>query len=1763
MGRIPDHLLRLAQRVAEGRWVTIGAKADPKRPGKKKGGTPVELDGEGVIQKGPPALTGKRPSELSQSHLFTGQPHKSQRKLFAEPGDPVPPPRLDPEAKPQAQAPAKKEPKPKAKKPQNMSLLAVIRREGGISGGDFEHADFREHGLLGALNKNGFGIDDMAAMLVRGGHIIVPHGVSSPGDYLLQLLKKKTNSLLADKTSELEKDYEAYARAREEALAHGHESGDLEEVRGRGQEAGADAGTGDILEEIFGPDLGRGGEAGAEEPGDLAGDAAEPASGVDTSFDFGPAAAPKVEDKPKAEPKKAAADKPKGATLQPDGTLKTKDGTVWVRAKAGGEHSPVTDKHYKGGQWMPIHGMSKPKGEKPAEGPVGTQSVEPGEGDKERAEDKGPRMREPRNPATPEDLAQKQKDQEHWDTVKKGPLGRIRGWMGDFPNQRGVKASINSAEWKKLADELGPEKVKQIADEMERRRLDRLARIYDEGKAKGEFGDETKEEFLDGWKKTWDKNDFGLGPRHLAKNPDSARAAKHLYNEMRERENPASLRELNDYLASVQKGAEEPAAPPALDEKPQSSGPKIGDKIKTKLGDRNGEEPQFEIELMASDKPGRVAIGQNGVKQQSIPEESLQHFVDDLTGKVSVTPDSGNEIIDAVARGEAKHLGRGDDGAAYQVGDKVAKVSTVTPFIPTNPGHRTSEEGLARLRQQTETHNKLAEILKEKGIGGVQPLEWHEHGGRGFAVSDMLDTKTKLDAKQVDQVRKAIDALHGAGYTVTDDIQVGLDKNGQPVLYDLGKAQKASQDSLQYDASKFERFAKQNGHEDVLPLRSELERQLHGIKNSTSKYAEKIRAGLREKLSKLDAMDRGQEAQPEGQADKSAKLWDDLKTAQTARQKADQEGDNETYFDADTAVQDAEAALKRLGMDPAKPPAASSKPTPPTAPAPAPVVDQVPPPPKVQPPEPPQKYNQRRGVVNFNPITGPSGHKLTGYNWEHDKVDFVDDRGENRTRKVSAWDRASQADETNRPIVHNFTVEGPDGTTKNVSLETAARLLGFDDSTPEQKAKFQDAVSAAKSLAKLQVERAQVAKEKERWAKDKAEIERQVEALPDDQVEEVPDRMGNSKYRVYRWKNQPEISLRRLVKDPARDREDAKRMLGYALVDDELKKRGHEVTGSFGPNTAKIDAAIKKTQARLDELTKQQPKTEPEPAPSTPTPPPALDLYGNPAPSKPQPATVPGLFGGEVPAEDKKPEPRETVADQAEKGLDWLNQRQDKKTDGTGEMFGGLFSPGRTSGAPADKTPAEMTRQEFLDQMKAKHGWSSPPGAMYRDRAPIDNDRETDWIAQHDNAVMDAALAGGPLHPENQARWEKQTGRKVSKPTEPEAGPVAPPAIEQPKASSLPDRIQNLKNLLNKTRSSANAKALRTAIARLERETEGPVAPPKIETTKPAALSALKPVNLSKIDHPAQAALNSAMKVKKDAQERVNRIRSNPRWNDGSRGRPADLQLEMMQARSAVTNADNRIKAAKQTLERIANEQGMTTKRAVKPAPAVNPAASPPTQPEAPKPAPYTRGVTQERLDSYDPETAVFKYPGRSDWWVTQMNGENFPSPVKTKQQAIQKAQDHKEFMQGYLSDPSGMGIEKDPEELRARNEKKFADAHAKRMAAAQAKAPKKAPEKPQGGPIGSDPRDKIFSKLVAKGVNIRDGVYAIDPKDVPNSLLLKLQTDADRKSFSMRAETDTYSMVPRHEVTKNPHDVGYILKLKKQPATESDRIRAFLREAF
>jgi len=961
MGRIPDHLVSLAFRALENRWVTIGAKVGKNTNGKKKGGTPVELDGEGKITKGPAALTGKRPSELSQSHLFTGQDHKSQRKLFAEPGDPPPPPPIEetPKAPPAA---AKKEPKPRAKKPLSMSLLAVIRREGGISSGDFEHADFKEFGLLGALNKKGLSLDDMAATMVRQGHITVPMGKSSPSDHLLQLLKKKTNSLLAADTAEYDKDYEAYMQAREEAHADGYPEEQLAEASGRGTEAGDQESANRIFEEIFGGDGGGGEEASRdEEPGDLAGDSAEPASGLDTSFDFGPAAAPKVEEKPKAaKPKKAA------------------------------------------------------KQDKPAPAPA-------------------PPAIEPQAPAAPPAIDPKPAKKEDHEMTSAEYLRNGRPNFGDMVLTPYGKLGIMSG-----GGTMGSNRVK----------------------VKG----------------VWhDRDDL-----KLIRRPD---------------------KDVNQNLSGEWKAKQK-------------------------------------ADLAQIDKDHGVILHKKSMVDSA--KKRLQAG--------TMTQDQYDNFVGT--------------GFYKMTDDEVA---------------------------QAEKAQAEIDAIKDR------PLEFEQsvHSLRvANALASGKDVPANVLAEYPDLAKKyGKDKAQPAPATTPPPPPPATNLFGQP---EPTKPQPATTQGL---------FGTQVPVEDpkVKP------------RETVADQAEKG----------LDWLYQKQDPKTDGTGEMFGGLFSPGRTSGATEPEAGPV--------APPAVEPSATAAK----------------------------------PKVTPPAPKTPYAQRRGSVNFSPVTGPTGHKLVGYNWEHDKVDMVDDRGENRTRKVSAWDRSTQADETNRPIVHSFTVEAPDGTTKTVSLETAARMLGFDSSGDEPKAKFQSAVSAAKTLAKMQMDRADLVQRADRWQKDKADVDRQVEALPDDQIEEVPDTFGRPEYRVFRWKNQPEISVRRRMNQPEADREEGKRQVRWALADSEMEKRGHKEK-NFKPNTAKIDGDIKKAQEKLDNLTKQASQTKPE------------------------------------------------------------------------------------------------------------------------------------------------------------------------------AGPAAPPPIEpsppstNPKATSLPDRIKNLNVLLNKTRSSANAKALRTAIAQLEREA-GPAEPPKIEPASPAA----------------------------------------------------------------------------------------------------------------------------------------------------------------------------------------------------------------------------------------------------------------------------------------------------------------------------------------
>lgn len=192
------------------------------------------------------------------------------------------------------------------------------------------------------------------------------------------------------------------------------------------------------------------------------------------------------------------------------------------------------------------------------------------------------------------------------------------------------------------------------------------------------------------------------------------------------------------------------------------------------------------FDLHVKDHPtdkGKVTIGNHADSaRREIPRESVRHMLNDLRGEVHLPPHESNADINAVLDGKAEFLGKGDDGLAFKVGGKVVKVSTVVPYQPMNPGHRTPGEAAEMLRHQVEVGNKLADA----GVPVVRS-KYVRHGDKGFQIKAHVEIPEKLTRAQLDEAQQALHKLHDAGYVLNDDVQVGL-LGGKVVMYDTGKA---------------------------------------------------------------------------------------------------------------------------------------------------------------------------------------------------------------------------------------------------------------------------------------------------------------------------------------------------------------------------------------------------------------------------------------------------------------------------------------------------------------------------------------------------------------------------------------------------------------------------------------------------------------------------------------------------------------------------------------------------------------------------------------------------------------------------------------------------------------------------------------------------------------------------------------------------------------------------------------------------------------
>lgn len=234
----------------------------------------------------------------------------------------------------------------------------------------------------------------------------------------------------------------------------------------------------------------------------------------------------------------------------------------------------------------------------------------------------------------------------------------------------------------------------------------------------------------------------------------------------------------------------------------------------------------------------------------------------------------------------------------------------------------------------------------------------------------------------------------------------------------------------------------------------------------------------------------------------------------------------------------------------------------------------------------------RRQTVSFAPISGPSGYSLTGYVWQYDLEEYVDAYGNERVRKVSDWSRSESADVTGRDIVHQFSVIASDGRDLLVSLESAAKLLGFTKGEDGAKL-IQSVSSAVKTLAKLRMEKAMIDAQNEalkaKNATHRADLDRVTAEYANRQpVVTMLDESGSdtevwtidSAFVWYR----PSSSYNCLA---AQDREYRLEFLRNRCIDRKMKEMGH-TSGMYPASVSYSDLPerIAKQERKINKLTK-------------------------------------------------------------------------------------------------------------------------------------------------------------------------------------------------------------------------------------------------------------------------------------------------------------------------------------------------------------------------------------------------------------------------------------------------------------------------------------------------------------------------------------------------------------------------------------------------
>jgi hypothetical protein len=401
-----------------------------------------------------------------------------------------------------------------------------------------------------------------------------------------------------------------------------------------------------------------------------------------------------------------------------------------------------------------------------------------------------------------------------------------------------------------------------------------------------------------------------------------------------------------------------------------------------------------------------------------------------------------------------------------------------------------------------------------------------------------------------------------------------------------------------------------------------------------------------------------------------------------------------------------------------------------------------------------------KAIIFSQPITGPSGAKLGAYQWQHKVIDDLDKVDGEKAKRVSDWEKAISNVETNKDIVHHFTITMPDGNAKTVSLESAIKLLGYEPDSDGAK-QVKTIANTTKTLAKAQMQLALAQHAADENEKIKAEV---AAMTPPPMTIQKGSFLGkpNPKHDSYVM-GESRISL------PAGDNtppETIAAELTRTWRRDQVEKKGGDNYDTHKTLANDLQEKIKKLEKNLNakepEPTQPTPPPAPAPAPAAPAPDDAVarhmqrqaftgidaqgrewrngelvaakdeptkapagntDLFGNPTKAAPKgPETMPGLFGEQVPI---APDAPAAAAGEPLPGSDNPLDRPGagRGKDDTQDMFG-LFGPGTKhkidqvnngpDANPVTPAPAEKDDPDAYDQAAndaAKQWQTNTPAA--------------------------------------------------------------------------------------------------------------------------------------------------------------------------------------------------------------------------------------------------------------------------------------------------------------------------------------------------------------------------------------------------------------------------------------------------------------------